>query len=355
MAQRVYLIPVQPAILESMTAAILAESDDGVAAHVDACRERGRPQQRALALSREFSARLNEAAFESSNRADEHGLFTAMRPYLITARTAHDAAHRANALYAADEATRTRLFEAELAALPPELCTGSPSGRSAAPHDPDALWDAIRKDLLTARRMREAALSGRAYTHEIARQMPFEGMTVMSPEETEPHIFAGAELAEAYGQLIGATLGRILGLCLPTWWMGRNFWIGLLIASRLSPFSAPPFSSVRALRKTLASRARSPALLVPALEIPGFFENFPLGCEAYSSGLYFGREAVSKWLESFEAERAAFVRLGVLATGYDEAPVQLITSVVHECLLWCEREGYGVMEGDELVGSLGYR
>jgi hypothetical protein len=123
----------------------------------------------------------------------------------------------------------------------------------------------------------------------------------------------------------------------------------------LSPFSAPPFSAVRRLRKTLVSAAQSPALLFPSLEVPGFYENFPMGCEAYSSGLYFGREAVSRWLESFEADRPAFVRLSVLASGYDQAPVQMITSVIHECLLWCERQGYGVMEGDELVGSQGYR
>ena len=30
-------------------------------------------------------------------------------------------------------------------------------------------------------------------------------------------------------------------------------------------------------------------------------------------------------------------------------------SVIEECLIWCHRHRYGVMEGDELVGSLGYR
>ncbi len=66
MAQRVYLIPVQPAVVESVTAAILAASDEGVSEQVSACRERGRPQQQTLALSRKFSERLNKAAFEKS-------------------------------------------------------------------------------------------------------------------------------------------------------------------------------------------------------------------------------------------------------------------------------------------------
>src|SRR5437660_3964045 len=122
MAQRVYLIPVDPAFVESITAAVLAPSDDGVTERLNDLRARARPQERALALSRRFSKRLNDKAFQASNRTDQYGLYTAMRPYLTTARTANDAASRTDALYsAADDSTRVRLLESELAELPPEL------------------------------------------------------------------------------------------------------------------------------------------------------------------------------------------------------------------------------------------
>jgi len=232
---------------------------------------------------------------------------------------------------------------------------GSPAA-DADGDDTNAIWNALRSDLVTVRRMRRAALSGSKYTHEVAMQVPLdESVTVISQDETEPHTFAGDELAGAYGQLIGATLGRVLGLSLPTWWMGRNFWIGLLLGGPLSPFAVPPFSSVRRLRKTLIASAQSPAQLFPSLDVPGFSENFPIWCEAYSSGLYFPPASVAEWLSSFDATRASFVRLATVVSGYDKASVQMTVSVIEECLIWCHRHGYGVMEGDELVGSLGYR
>lgn len=101
MAQRVYLIPVIPVVVESITTAILASSEDAVSEQLNECRVRARPHERALAVSRQFSRRLNETAFESSNRADEYGLYTAMRPYLITERSASHAASKTDALYSA--------------------------------------------------------------------------------------------------------------------------------------------------------------------------------------------------------------------------------------------------------------
>lgn len=355
MAQRVYLIPVQQEVIKNLAAAVLAPSEEASAECLRACRERAKAQQGALALSKRYCARLSEEAFASANRSDDYGLFTALRPYLITVRSPEEAVTRTEVLFSAQVADqRIRLLEAEVAALPPELCANT----SSTPEDSESesLWEAIHDDLLTAQRMRRASLSGTTYTHEVATKEPFgDGMTVISSDKTEPHVFAGHELAEAYGQLIGATAGRLLGLSLPTWWMGRNFWLGLLLGHHLSPMAAPPFSSIRRLRNDLLALAESPAVLFPELAVPGFEAGFPLMCEAYSSGLYLSPAAVSRWLASFQKTRPALVRLSVLATGYDENSVQLIVSVVHEALIWCGRHGYGVMEGDELVGSLGYR
>jgi hypothetical protein len=360
MAQRVYLIPVISAVVESITRAVLAPSDDAVSQQLDECRARTHSQERASAVSRQFSRRLEERAFESSNRAYDYGLYTAMRPYLITGQSASQAASRTDAVYcAADDLTRAKLIESELVDLPAELYTDFPVDSQATDADggdASAIWNALRTDLLTVRRMRRAALSRSTYTHETPMQVPLgEGIAVISQDETEPHTFAGDELAGAYGQLLGATLGRVLGLSLPTWWMGRNFWIGLLLGGRLSPFAVPPVSSVRRLRKTLRAWARSPALLFPTLEVPGFVENFPVACEAYSSGLYFPPASVAEWLSSFDTTRPDFVRLSRAVSGYDEADARTIVSVIEECLIWCHRHGYGFMEGDELVGSLGYR
>lgn len=353
MAQRVYLIPVEPRIVELLTSAILLEDAGPALAELRA----GSQAHAATAnASKRAVARLDEERFKASGRADDYARYSALRPYCVTETSAAAAVDAVDALLGAgDEVKRQTLFEDQLRRLDPSLFATS-AGVARYVDDTAEQWASLKADAGTLRRMREAALAGRRYEHRVQRQEALEeDDLVMVTEETEAMTFEGAALAEIYGQLLGATLGRLLGLSLPSWWMGRDFWLGLLLAAEMSPFQLLPLSGARRLRKQLLRLAQSPADLFPSVAVEGFGAGFPLLCEAYGTGLYLPPAAVRELLPRFEGSRKAFVSLGVKATGYDRGVVEQIAGIVHEAFLWASRHGFGLLEGDELVGAYGYR
>jgi hypothetical protein len=345
MAQRVYLLPVEPRIVELLGSAILNDPGPALAE----LRAGSQAHAATAGASKRALARLDEERFKASGRGDDYALYSALRPYCVTETSAVAAADAVDALLAAgDEVRRLSLFEDQLRRVAPSLFAAS-AGVSRFVDDTAEQWAGLKTDIGTLRRMREAALAGRAYEHK------FQGREEEDGEDAEPQTFEGADLAEIYGQLLGATLGRLLGLSLPSWWMGRNFWIGLLIAAELSPFQLLPLSGARRVRKRLTLLAESPAGLFPSVAVEGFEAGFPRVCEAYGTGLYFPPAAVREILPLLERSRKAFVSLAAKASGYDRGVAGQIASLVHEAFLWAARHDLGLLEGDELVGAYGYR
>jgi hypothetical protein len=341
MAQRVYLLPVDPRIVELLVSAVLEDPGSALAD----LRAGSQAHAATAGASKRALARLDEERFKASGRGDDYALYSALRPYCVTETSASAAVDAVDALLAAeDEVKRMSLFEDQLRRLDPSLLAKS-TGVSRYVDDTAEQWASLKADLGTLRRMREAALAGRAYKHAFQSREEEDN----EDDDAEPHTFEGAALAEIYGQLLGATFGRLLGLSLPSWWMGRNFWLGLLVASELSPFQL----LARRVRKRLARLAESPAGLFSPVAVEGFEAGLPLLCEAFGTGLYFPPAAVRELLPLLE--RKAFVSLGVKATGYDRRVVEQIAAVVREAFLWASRRGLGLLEGDELVGAYGYR
>ena len=344
MAQRVYLLPVEPRIVELLSSAIL---EDPGAALAD-LRAGSQAHVATASASKRAVARLDEERFKASGRGDDYARYSALRPYCITETSALAAVDAVDALLAAgDEVKRMSLFEDQLRRLDPALFAAS-AGIARYVDDTAEQWAGLKADLSTLRRMREAALAGRAYKHEFRRREEDDGGSALAGD-TEPHRFEGAALAEIYGQLLGATLGRLLGLSLPSWWMGRDVWLGPLLTAELSPFQL----LARRVRKRLTRLAESPSRLFSSVAVEGFEAGFPLLCEAYGTGLYFPPAAVRELLPLLG--RKAFVSLGVKATGYERGVVEQIAGIVHEAFLWASRHGLGLLEGDELVGAYGYR
>ena len=345
MAQRVYLLPVEPRIVELLSSAILEDPGPALAD----LRAGSQAHAATAGASKRALARLDPERFKASGRGDDYALYSALRPYCITETSAAGAVDAVDALLAAgDEVRRQTLFEDQLRRLDPSLLAAS-AGVARYVDDTAEQWASLKTDVDSLRRMREAALAGRAYEHE------FQGREEDDDEDAEPQTFEGADLAEVYGQLLGATLGRLLGLSLPSWWMGRNFWLGLLIAMDLSPFQLLPLSGARRVRKTLFRLAESPEILFPPVAVEGFGAGFPLVCEAYGTGLYFPPAAVRELLPLLERSRKGFVSLCVKAAGYPRGVVEQIAEIVHEAFLWAARHDLGLLEGDELVGEYGYR
>jgi hypothetical protein len=347
MAQRVYLLPVDPRITQLLGSAVLEDPGPALAG----LRAGSQAHAATAGASKRALARLDEERFKASGRGDDYALYSALRPYCVTETSAAAVVDAVDALLAAgDEVKRQTLFEDQLRRLDPSLFAAS-AGVSRFVDDTAEQWAGLKTDVGTLRRMREAALAGRAYEHAFQSREEED----VEDDDAESHTFEGAALAEIYGQLLGATFGRLLGLSLPSWWMGRNFWLGLLLAAELSPLQLLPLSGGRRVRKQLIRLAQSPAVLFSPVAVEGFEAGFPLVCEAYGTGLYFPPAAVRELLPRFEGSRKAFVSLGAKASGYERGIVEQIAGLVHEAFLWAARHDLGLLEGDELVGAYGYR
>src|SRR4029077_13316521 len=157
----------------------------------------------------------------------------------------------------------------------------------------DEWWQAVLADVRTLRGMREAARRGHDYVVNMPREEDLGGVTGYAGA-TEAVRLQGAALGSQYGGLLGSTLGRLAGVLDPSWWMGRNFWIGLLLAADFGPVARLLQRSGVAVQNAMIAVAQSPALLFASVAVEGFEEGFPIGCdEAYCSGLYFPPAAVT--------------------------------------------------------------
>ncbi|HEY2290201.1 MAG TPA: hypothetical protein VGM86_05800 [Thermoanaerobaculia bacterium] len=218
--------------------------------------------------------------------------------------------------------------------------SASREGRGGSPED----WQSLAADAGILRRMRKAALAGRSYEHQVKKQEVWGDDLIT--EETRPMVFEGPALAEIYGQLLGSTLGRLLGLSLPTWELGSGYSLGLLLAGQLSLF---PLSGARRMRARLSRLAETPATLLAPVAMAGFEAGFPRVCEPYGTGLYFPPAAVREIHAALTRSRKPLVSLGVKATGLQRGEVERITVAVHEAFGWAAGHGLGLLEGDELV------
>jgi hypothetical protein len=209
-------------------------------------------------------------------------------------------------------------------------------------------WETVAADIGILRRMRGAFLAGRPYAHEISRPAWDDGVAAISVG-AEPPTFEGPALAEVYGQLLGSTLGRLLGLTLPSWSLGTGYSLGLLAAAELSPFQLLPLSGARRLRARLARLGETPAGLLAAVALPGFEAGLPRLCEPFGTGLYFPPAAAREIHQALARSGKPLTSLGVKAAGRERGESERITGAVREALAWAAGHGLGLLEGDELV------
>jgi hypothetical protein len=306
------------------------------------------------ALSKQFARRLDVDAFYARNLDAEYARVTSVRPYVITAESPAEAARAVTALWSLDSAEQKReFFSQQIAAFDPQLLRDA---RDEVPDDSTA-WRIIEEDLRRLHGLRSAALHDTPYVVPVAKQEPFEGddsVTVLS-EDTETIVLRGRQVTEAYGNLLATTLARFAAMCRPTWWLGRNFWLGLLAVAHL-PLRQRLFNSpVRHMQAQLRSRVATPAQLLEPLAIEGFDAGMSISCEAFSAGLYLSHAAVTDLLSDVQRDRAVFVDLAAAISPYEKSVVAGLVDVVEEALLWAAETGHGFIEGDELVGYQGYR
>jgi hypothetical protein len=230
-------------------------------------------------------------------------------------------------------------------ALAASRAEASAEGKGGSPGE----WKLLAADTVILRRMRGAFLAGQPYAHEIPKPSAWDDEVSAISAGAEARTFEGPSLAEIYGQLLGSTLGHLLGLTFPTWSLGDGYSLGHLLASELSPWRLFPLSGARRLRERLVRLAETPAALFTRVAVPGFEAGFPRVCEPYGTGLYFPPAAVREIHAALESSGKPLVSLGVKATGRDRVEVERATTAVHEAFAWAARHDFGLLEGDELV------
>lgn len=348
MAQRVYLVPVRPDLVDLFESAVLTESEGDLRAALGRIRDRAARHQRVNTASKRNAERLRIEGF--GDRDYDYNFYKLQRPYLITAQDPREAAETVTELLGLeDDRALDEAFDRELSRLPSE-CVDAPVSRK---REGDSDWQVIAADLPRVRGMRRAIRSGSGYTIERNKEEDLDGLTMIT-EETESVSLEGSELVETYGRLAGYTFARFAAYCEPTWWLGRDYWPGLLAGS-LNPLVALIQPRLRAVQREILKRAESPSILFKRIAEAGFEEGFSLVCEGYSTGLYFPPAAVPAILESLEKDRASWLRLSRRATGYPEEGVVQLTQMVHEAFLWAAKQNVGLLEADEVVGIYGYR
>ena len=137
-------------------------------------------------------------------------------------------------------------------------------------------WKLLAADTVILRRMRGAFLAGQPYAHEIPKPSAWDGEESAISAGAEPRTFEGPSLAEVYGQLLGSTLGHLLGLTFPTWSLGDGYSLGLLLAGGLSPSAAPPPLAERAGSASGWPGCPRPRRRSYRVAAPGFEAGFPL-------------------------------------------------------------------------------
>lgn len=349
MAQRIYHVPVSREIVALFERFVATDEDFELL--FDECRSRARQHQAANAVSKRNARRLSEKAFEKHGRIDDYHMYVSLRPYLITASSPSEVSETVSRLIAAEnDEQRQSIFDAELARLPPALI-GPPSEDPGS--DPD--WRSLQVHLPRLRGMRAAVLDDRAFAIEQNVEREWSGgIRVVTEEKVEVEL-RGQELAEAYGNLAGYMLARLGAYCGPTWWLGRNFWLGLLLTVTLPAMSILTQRAERRVSKRLGALASSTESLLSTIAVPGFSGGLPLLCEGYSSGLYFNPFSVVTLRDSLASEREPWLHLSEAATGYEREALDQLLQMALESFEWAGRHALGVLEADEVVGEYGYR
>jgi hypothetical protein len=352
MAQRVYLIPIKPELTAAFCTLVRAP-----AAREDELWERLRRhasrQATLSALSCERARGLDLKKFIQVGRENDFYEYSNSRPYCVTGAAAVDAVKSVKALRACRNAAEAAaLLDAEMQALGP---LWAPPENVDELHESTAgAWHTLQEEVQRLKQIRACFKAGQPFSIRVLKELEMEGsgLRAFDADESEEREIACAHLPALYGRSLGSALGRLAGLCEPTWWMGRNYWIGLLIHTRLGTLAKVKYSK---LCKRIAAAADSPASLFADVALPGYAAGLSLSCDAYATGLYFAPAHIGPLLASLQEQRSDWEALSAQVTGYTPDQVAMIVRMVEEALWWAHDEGCGLIEGDELVGCFGSR
>lgn len=212
--------------------------------------------------------------------------------------------------------------------------------------------DGVKKQVEILKDYKEAFVKKQSATIVIPKQIETELGIEISPFETEIREIKYKEIPRYYGQLIGQTFGELCGLCYPTWWLGRNYWFGLLMHGELGTIGQIPYL---ALRKYIKSNSVHPIQLFERMKINGFEAGFNIKAPSYQLGYYFPDIFVGEVLNELKNEYKKFHKLGKLVTNFSDKEIKFCEKMVIEGFEWAYKNKLNLIEGDDLVGDFGER
>lgn len=352
MSQRVYLVAVDPEFIGDLVTFLGAPSEveedawNGLRLHAER-------HARVHIPARWLANGLDESAFRQASRQEDFACIGFLRPYPIVATgAAQGAAHVARLLDASSEDVVLSQLEPGLRSLGELWKPPAKETLAAVREAYDAEWASVRAGFDLLKSWRRSFDQGQEVTEEVPVTRPVEDFpgAFIVEDRTTVRTVPVEEIPSRFGSRLSHWFGRAAGLCGPSWWLGRNYWPGRLAGTSLGPDQEP-----NDLQRLILSAGGNPAGCFEEVAPAGYTDAFDCGCSAWQTGLLFPTEGCAQLLSSFQADRSCWTELGRRVTGYSEADLAALENSLEEALIFAVQSGTWLLEGDELVGSLGDR
>jgi hypothetical protein len=350
MAQRSFLIPVSNALNELFFELMDTEDENSIWGKIAEVSGRHR---KVLFYSKSFADIIDGKRVAEQVRGLRLGMFANMRPYLITEKETKAAVTAVDNLFQCEN-------DQDIIHIFNQQCNRIYDFMDEKEiHIPKyeenlAVFDNVKKQIKILKGFRDAHQQNENVSIEVPRQTEIQsGIHISITGDTEMRVIQQQDIPWHYGELLGQTFGELCGLCYPSWWLGRNYWFGLLLNGELGTFGRIPYLGVR---KFLRTHSEDPVTLFKTIKIEGFEKGFDINAPFNQLGYYFPAPSVSLIADGLPSKyEKQLHNLGKAVTNYGDEDIACCEEMVYESFCWASANQLGLVEGDDLVGWVGER
>lgn len=350
MAQRSFLIPVSD-ILNGLFFELMETNEENTIWGKIA--EVSRQHRKVLYYSRYFMGIIDGKRVADQVRGLKPGMFANMRPYLITEKEVTAAVQMVdNLLQCRNDQDMIFIFNQQCH----RMYDFTDENEIHIPPFEENLkvFDNVKKQIQILKGFRNAYQRKENFSIAFPQQSNAKsGIHISISGETEMRVIQHKDIPWHYGELLGQTYGELCGLCFPSWWLGRNYWFGLLLKGKLGAVGQIPYLGVR---QFLRTHSETPVNLFKTIRIDGFEKGFDINAPFSQLGYYFPAPSVSLIADGLPSKfQKQFHNLGKAVTNYGDEDIAYPEQMVYESFRWASANKMGLVEGDDLVGWTGER
>ncbi len=350
MAQRSFLIPVSNKLNELFFE--LMETSDESSIWGKFAEVSGR-HRKVLFYSKCFAGLIDGNKVAEQVRGLSLGMFSNMRPYLITEKDIIPAVKAVDNLLQCDN-------DQDIIHMFTQQCkriydfVGENEIHIPKYEDNLKVFDNVKNQIQILKSFRDSYRRNENVSIEVSKQTETQsGIHISISGETEMRVIQHQDIPWHYGELLGQTFGELCGLCYPSWWLGRNYWFGLLLNGKLGTLGQIPYLGVR---KFLRSYSEHPVVLFKTIKMEDFEKGFDINAPFNQLGYYFSAPSVSLIADVLSSKyQKQFHNLGKAVTHYNDEDITRCEQMIYESFQWASANRLGLIEGDDLVGWTGER